>query len=87
MDYSLIEKAGMTQAEFAELVGVTRTTVNHWVRGKMNPNRYLKAHVSSIMEGIAAAVTAGELPLSGKVPKHERGTKLSEVVAGHTAAA
>lgn len=84
MDFTLIDKAGITQAEFAEMIGITRTTVNMWVKGKMRPNRYIRGFVGAVLASMEAAVQAGELPLTGKVPKHERAKKLSEVLNRNT---
>lgn len=65
MDFTLIKKAGMTQAEFGALVPgrVGRSTVNLWVSGKMRPNRYIKADVMLVLDRIARALKEKTLPL------------------------
>lgn len=62
MDFSVIKKSGITQQEFAELVGVGRVTVNLWVRGKMNPNIEVQPTVLWHLEMLDRAIEAGDLP-------------------------
>ena len=64
MDFNLIAKAGLTQREFAELADVSRATTNLWVRGKMNPHRFIESHVSALLTNIQKGMEAGALPLT-----------------------
>ena len=48
MDFTVVAQAGLTQKEFAEVCGVSRITANTWVRGKMNPHRYIKTKVADL---------------------------------------
>lgn len=34
---AIIESTGLTQEQFAQLVGVTLTTINNWVNGRTKP--------------------------------------------------
>lgn len=68
MDFSLIKKSGVTQQEFAELVGVGRVTVNLWVRGKMNPNPEVRDNVLWHLDMLDHAMENGDLP----PPEHLR---------------
>lgn len=67
MDFSVIKRARMTQGEFADLVGVSRVTVNQWVRGKMRPHRYTSAKIGAMLEHLESAAEFGELPLPNGV--------------------
>ncbi len=71
MDFRLIAQAGLTQRDFAELCGVTRTTVSLWVTGKMNPHRYLRPQVERVMEALEKGVSDKTLPPAG----HKRTAK------------
>lgn len=64
MDFELIARAGLTQREFAEVAGVSRSTVNLWVSGKMNPHRYISGHIDSVLSAIEARLHSGELPFT-----------------------
>jgi ribosome-binding protein aMBF1 (putative translation factor) len=33
-----LEKAGMSQGEFARMIGVVPSCVNHWINGRNTPN-------------------------------------------------
>lgn len=79
-DFGIIAKAGMTQVEYSQLVGVSRVTANMWVRGKMRPHRLLADRIQSNLESIRAAIIGGKLPLSTSVPKHKRLDALREAI-------
>lgn len=61
MDFSAIERAGLTQQEFASLVNVTRVTVNHWVNGG-TPTNFLKKVVRIYLEDLELSIRKGWLP-------------------------
>jgi transcriptional regulator with XRE-family HTH domain len=61
MDFSAIERAGLTQVEFAKLVNVTRVTVNHWVNGG-TPANFLRRVVAAYLGDLEVAVQRGILP-------------------------
>lgn len=63
MDFGLIARAGLTQKEFAELCDVSRTTVNLWVTGKMNPHRFVRENIERNLAQLAQCVDEGKLPL------------------------
>lgn len=63
MDFSTIARSGMTQGEFAQLVGVSRPTANMWVTGKMHPHRYTNAKIALVLEHLQSAIKHGALPL------------------------
>ena len=64
MDFTVIKRADIRQGEFAEIVGVSRTTTNLWVRGKMHPHRYIRARIGVVLNHLEAALKHGALPLS-----------------------
>lgn len=66
LDFSLVAKAGLTQSEFAALVGANRISVNHWVNKRRTPHRHLAPRVKKALQLIARAVEAGRLP--GAIP-------------------
>ena len=67
MDLSITKKAGITQAEFAWLVGVSRVTANRWLRTKtVHPMAVEK--VTKVVAAIAAALDDAKFPLPGNLP-------------------
>lgn len=62
MDFGLIGKAGLTQVEFAEIVGVSRVTVNMWSRGRVKPSRFVRVKVLKTLSAIRKAVENKSLP-------------------------
>lgn len=61
LDFSVIERAGLTQSEFAKLVNVTRVTVNHWVNGG-TPSNFLKKVVAGYLADLQLAIDKELLP-------------------------
>lgn len=80
MDFSTIDRAGLTQGEFAHLVAVTRTTVNMWVRGKMQPHRFIADGVADMLATLEAAIERGDLPLAKTVSRSKRIERIVELV-------
>lgn len=72
MDFTVIERAGMTQLEFGELLHVSRVTINTWVGGKMKPHRFVAPRVTKILFMLEAAITAGRLPLPKEITPMNR---------------
>lgn len=66
MDFSIIKKAGVGQQEFADLVGVSRITVNKWVSGKNPPSRHVVQKVKHNLTLLTAAHRLKYLP--GDIP-------------------
>lgn len=61
-NFSPIRNAGLTQGEFAHLVGVSRVTVNLWCNGK-SPSKFLFEKIERVLNAITKAHDAGALPL------------------------
>ena len=55
----LRERLGLTQEQFAQKVGVTYSSVNHWENGKRRPQPFLVRRLLEIKE---------ELDAESKVP-------------------
>lgn len=66
MDFDLIQQSGMRQNAFAQLCGVSRTTVNLWVVGKMNPHRLLRDRVEAVLNAIKTGIEDKRLPTKSK---------------------
>lgn len=61
MDFSVINKAGLTQGELAWLCGVSRVTANKWLNGK-GVHFLLEAQVSKTLNAVSAAIDHEILP-------------------------
>ncbi len=72
MNFNLIAESGLTQSEFAAICDVSRTTVNLWVLGKMNPNRYITHKVRAHLDSLEKAIADGVLPTAKRVPQERR---------------
>jgi transcriptional regulator with XRE-family HTH domain len=66
-DFKILEEAGLSQREFAELVGVSRVTVNNWLRGKQKPSNVLAKLAKRQLAYITVAHRLGWLP--GDIPR------------------
>ena len=83
-DFTILQRAGITQAEYGAQAGVSRITVNLWVNGTHNPNIYLQPGVKRLNRALEAAVKAGALPLPSTVGRMDRAVEISRAVAAHT---
>ena len=80
MDFTVIQRGGLTQSEFATLAGVSRVTTNMWVTGKMAPHRFIKDRVATVLEALETAIKNDKLPLPKSIPRHNRPAALAELV-------
>lgn len=80
MDLSVFTRAGLTQREISELVGVSRITVWYWMHKKREPHYLLVDRVDRILENLEAAVAKGELPLPADVPREQRLTHIRRIL-------
>jgi transcriptional regulator with XRE-family HTH domain len=62
MNFDLIERAGISQREFSILAGVSRVTVNKWVRGG-TVHSWKAQEISELLSKVATALDVGALPL------------------------
>lgn len=76
-DFSVVNRAGLTQQEFAQLIGVGRLTVHFWMKGKRKPSRYLAKKVRKALALLAKAVDENKLP--GAMPPPVRGAMVQRV--------
>lgn len=67
MDFGVIDKAGLTQAQFASLVGVSRVTVNTWVMGRYRPGNAVRERVIRALGLIKQAFNEGKLPINATI--------------------
>lgn len=70
--FEVLEKAGVTQGEFAELVGVSRVTVSIWICKTGKPSARFEAKVKRYLKCLSVAVKLGLLP--GNLPSPGRGS-------------
>jgi transcriptional regulator with XRE-family HTH domain len=65
----LRERLGLTQEQFAQRVGVTYSTVNHWENGKRMPQPFLLRRLLQLQEQAEnPAVPSARIPDSGTGP-------------------
>lgn len=80
MDFSVIDRGELTQKEFSVLCGVSRVTVNLWVRNKMQPHRYIRQRIERLVAQLNSAVDQGTLPLAHELTPEQRIAALREMV-------
>jgi hypothetical protein len=66
MDFTILKLAGVGQQEFGNLVGVSRVSVNNWVRGKANPSRHVEEKCKRYLAYLKVAHRMKLLP--GQIP-------------------
>ena len=63
LDFSVIEKAGVSQGQFGRLCGVSRITVNTWANGARAPAKHRLQRVSDVLDMLSRATSSGLLPV------------------------
>jgi transcriptional regulator with XRE-family HTH domain len=66
MDFTIIERAGLRQDQFGDLVGASRVTVNLWVNGKFKPRTTKRGKVAQVIKALETAVADGRLPIKDR---------------------
>lgn len=67
------KKMGLSQAQFAALIGVNAISVNHWEMGKTTPRPAQKQKIAALRDAgsrqIAQLLTANNIEIKKKAPK------------------
>jgi transcriptional regulator with XRE-family HTH domain len=63
LDFTIIEKAGVSQGQFGRLCGVSRITVNTWATGARAPAKHRLQRVSDALDLLSRATATGQLPV------------------------
>lgn len=80
MNIETLLNTGLTQAELGRVFGVSRITINAWMRGRFAPHRLHREHIKAQGEKLAQALAAGKLPIPGSVPKSRRPEAIAEAL-------
>jgi DNA-binding XRE family transcriptional regulator len=73
MNLTAAADSGLTQTELAQVLGVSRVTVNLWLNGKMKPHRYNAENVRRRLELLHEALKRNLIPKPNprRKPRHE----------------
>ena len=81
MDYSVIDKAGLTQAQFASLIGTSRSVANPWINQKQKPGRFYAPIVDRALALLKVAVRRRELPIDESHTQRMLQQRLDQIAA------
>lgn len=76
---TLLDKAGISVAEAAQLFRTTRPTIYHWLKGNVPSQGIVREYAERVVGILERAVTAGDLPLSDS-SREERRDLLKEAI-------
>ena len=62
LDFEVVNRTGVSQKEFADMLGVSRVTVNRWYNGISHPSRALDKTVRHALGVFELALEEGLLP-------------------------
>ena len=66
MDFTAIKRAGITQAQAGTMLGVSRVTVNNWIKGRFVLSDKQSPRVAKFLNALCSAIEAGDLPAKHK---------------------
>lgn len=69
MNFDIIERAGLTQQEFADLIQFSRPSVNLWINGRKTPGKRAARTLQAAQQVLAKAVEENHLPAKSKAAK------------------
>lgn len=82
-DFTVVARAGLTQAEFAMIAGVSRVSANMWIRGKITPHKYSETKIESILVQLENAIKHKLLPLDRALSKAARAAYIGDAKRWH----
>jgi transcriptional regulator with XRE-family HTH domain len=62
LDFDVVTRSGVSQKEFADMLGVSRVTVNRWYNGVAQPSRALNKVVRHALKVFELAIEEELLP-------------------------
>jgi transcriptional regulator with XRE-family HTH domain len=78
-DFAVLERAGITQQQFADLVGVSRVTVYTWLHERFKPRPAMRKRIERAIHLLQQATTDGRLPVQRVNYKEHVEAKLQEI--------
>lgn len=78
-DFNVIERAGITQQQFADLVGVSRVTVYTWIHARFKPRHAMRERIERALKMLNDAVAADKLPVPKVTHKEFVDTQLIQI--------
>lgn len=80
------EQAKLLPSDLAKLLSINRCTVSFWYAGKTSPHAMIRAKVDRLLDAVAAAVQAGDLPVPHDISRRERGLYITQHLVKHLSA-
>lgn len=78
-DFKVIERAGITQQQFADLVGVSRVTVYTWMQNRFKPRPAMRVRVRQALKLLSDAVADDSLPIQKINHKEHVDSQLAKI--------
>jgi transcriptional regulator with XRE-family HTH domain len=77
----LLKKSEIKQGELANILGVSRMTVNNWMCGRRAVHVMMQKKVTLVALAINKAIEENELPYRGPLKGFERLKKMRRIIA------
>lgn len=79
LDFSVVQEAGLRNAELARMTNVARSTPRYWILGISKPTGEAIPRVERVLNGLRRAVDAGVLPLPKGIKPSVRASRIDEI--------
>ena len=83
--FSVLDKSGVRITDFARLTRITRATLHRWRTGGNITDNLRRDLAYTYALRLDQATTAGKLPFTNKLKKHERVTALRKIISNTSA--
>lgn len=79
--FGTIKKSGLSLAEFALIVSVSRVAVFNWRAGRANPHPQLRNRLDAAVKFLGQLTEMEKLPLPDGLSREERRAKIAKLKA------
>jgi len=83
MDFTIVTKAGISQSDFAKIIGVSRVSVSKWMTGKAAPHHLHAKRIGQLVTAVHMATEAGDLPLPKGLDSNQVVRRVKQVLVTH----
>lgn len=80
MDFSIVNKAKLSQKAFAAIAGVSRVTMSKWMTGKTKPHHLHERKIQQLLTALQMAVDSEDLPLPAGVESSQVVRRVKQII-------
>lgn len=80
-EFDIVRKAGLRPVDLHRLLKITRVTASLWLNGHVQPHALLRNRVNTLLDAVAKAYEAGDLPVPVNIKRADRAKYVNSCIA------